>query len=753
MRKNNIKLYLINISIVLFIFIISLYLCKIYPFGKNSIAICDGIYQFEPFLYDYIIKIKKGIFTIYSFNNGLGNPFIFNYIYYLSSPINIIAFLFNSPDAMYLAVIITKIIITSITMTLYAKSKTDNNYYITIATISYTFCSWFITYHFYLSWLDTFMIFPLLIYGLDKLLKEKKHNTYILSLCYLIISNFYFVIPTFLYITIYTIYYLITNKEDRIKTIKKFIIANLITIGITSIFIFICYDTFKRTGLFFDKMNYAYNTNIKQLLSSIIYGNNILLADHYGTAFPNIACNIIITSNIILIFLSDNKIINKIKIFLLIIIIIFIIVNPLSNYILNMFHNIRGLPYRYAFIIVFIEIQLFLTNHNINKDIVERIKIFITLIILFLILLYLNTNKIITNRIFYTNIIIIICYSIYILLYSNNKYHKSLLVLLISLESILSITTFFERFPEDYKKINKYNNTNTSYRLGNNNLYYYYKYSNKFYQYNSNINLYNNQKSINTNTSISYNSISILLKNLGEKTYNNSFIQMKDYNTFVNILFNIKGPNYLEKIYSVNKNIKKVKIENDQIVKNINSIASAISKENNIFNKKEIKANKNGSINYYYNQSFYFIVDNIDNKGIIKNDIYDTPYFYYYSNKYNNNITVYEYNYEKINKIYNSLKDKNIKYKYYNDDLIIGNIKVDKDELIFTSIPYDTNWQIYIDNKKVKPIKLLDSLIGIEVKEGNHKIELKYKYNNYLIPSLISILFLILFIKSNNKIS
>ena len=75
-------------------------------------------------------------------------------------------------------------------------------------------------------------------------------------------------------------------------------------------------------------------------------------------------------------------------------------------------------------------------------------------------------------------------------------------------------------------------------------------------------------------------------------------------------------------------------------------------------------------------------------------------------------------------------------------------INVDKDQIIFTSIPYDTNWDIYIDGKKVKPVKILNSLMGIKAKEGQHIIKLEYKYH-LLIPILISLTsFLVLLLKA-----
>ena len=129
----NIKIYLRNIFLVLFIFLFTLIFSKTSPFGKGILGLSDGISQFKPMLFDFITKFKLGILESYTFNNGLGNPTIFNLLYYLSSPVNLIALLFNKPDYMYLAVILVKMTIATITMTFYVSHKTERKEIITIA--------------------------------------------------------------------------------------------------------------------------------------------------------------------------------------------------------------------------------------------------------------------------------------------------------------------------------------------------------------------------------------------------------------------------------------------------------------------------------------------------------------------------------------------------------------------------------------------------------------------------------------------
>ena len=71
-----------------------------------------------------------------------------------------------------------------------------------------------------------------------------------------------------------------------------------------------------------------------------------------------------------------------------------------------------------------------------------------------------------------------------------------------------------------------------------------------------------------------------------------------------------------------------------------------------------------------------------------------------------------------------------------------GKIESSKDGILFLSIPYDKNFKIYVDGKKVKYYPLLDNaFIGLDIKKGNHKIKLVNKDDNlkwYVLSSLLS---------------
>ena len=151
-----------------------------------------------------------------------------------------------------------------------------------------------------------------------------------------------------------------------------------------------------------------------------------------------------------------------------------------------------------------------------------------------------------------------------------------------------------------------------------------------------------------------------------------------------------------------------------------------------IYNEIILKPIKNDELVNYYKTDFnYYLVQDGEEIYVAKSREFET-------NKKVEQVLIYTLNQKKLQEIYDTLKDKQIKYTSYDDDKLEGNINVSKDEIIFTSIPYDEAWKITIDGEIVKPIKLLDSLIGIEVKEGKHQVTMEYK-NDFSKSIIISI--------------
>ena len=70
----------------------------------------------------------------------------------------------------------------------------------------------------------------------------------------------------------------------------------------------------------------------------------------------------------------------------------------------------------------------------------------------------------------------------------------------------------------------------------------------------------------------------------------------------------------------------------------------------------------------------------------------------------------------------------------------------DDNRVLLTTIPYEDDWKITVDKKKVKAVKALGAMIAIPLSEGEHIIDMRYIPKGLFEGSIISILALIILI-------
>lgn len=100
-----------------------------------------------------------------------------------------------------------------------------------------------------------------------------------------------------------------------------------------------------------------------------------------------------------------------------------------------------------------------------------------------------------------------------------------------------------------------------------------------------------------------------------------------------------------------------------------------------------------------------------------KSDLYiidDAEYIYYLDTE------VYKQAMEK-------LQESSFEITDYTEDHLIGTIHIEEGrETVFTSIPYDEGWNIYLDGEKVEIFESMNSLITFKASAGEHTLEMKY---------------------------
>ncbi len=102
---------------------------------------------------------------------------------------------------------------------------------------------------------------------------------------------------------------------------------------------------------------------------------------------------------------------------------------------------------------------------------------------------------------------------------------------------------------------------------------------------------------------------------------------------------------------------------------------------------------------------------------------------------------------EALNTVYAELSSSQFVIDEYTEDSFEGSIDVAVgDELIYTTIPYDTGWEIKVDGEEVDLIETLGATISFYAEPGTHTLTLEYRPDCVIYGRLISLFGLVIFI-------
>lgn len=75
-----------------------------------------------------------------------------------------------------------------------------------------------------------------------------------------------------------------------------------------------------------------------------------------------------------------------------------------------------------------------------------------------------------------------------------------------------------------------------------------------------------------------------------------------------------------------------------------------------------------------------------------------------------------------------------------------GTISVEENSLLYTSIPYDDNWVVELDGTRIKPVAVMNSMVGLYLEPGTHEVTFTYHNTAFYQGSVISMGALVLFL-------
>ena len=83
-------------------------------------------------------------------------------------------------------------------------------------------------------------------------------------------------------------------------------------------------------------------------------------------------------------------------------------------------------------------------------------------------------------------------------------------------------------------------------------------------------------------------------------------------------------------------------------------------------------------------------------------------------------------NKEKLESAIGNLQKGNLIITDHSDTRIEGTITAEEGQYVFTSIPYDKYWNVYVDGERVETYSTMDTLLSFDIEAGQHEIKMVY---------------------------
>ena len=212
---------------------IGVYLSQgIYWNSDNSPLLGDGFHQYV--IFDVALRnILHGNGSLfYTFTSGLGLNFYALSSYYLGSFLSPLVYFFdltNMPDAVYLTTLLKFGLIGLSTYFSLNKLFQSIPKPLKLAlSTSYALMSFIVSQLEIKTWLDVFILIPLIITGLQLLITEKKFLLYFTSLSILFIQNYYFGYMTALFLIFWYLCQISWDFKTRKSSVLDFVVTSFL---------------------------------------------------------------------------------------------------------------------------------------------------------------------------------------------------------------------------------------------------------------------------------------------------------------------------------------------------------------------------------------------------------------------------------------------------------------------------------------------------------------------------------------------
>lgn len=774
--------FLVPVVVMIIIFIQR----GIFPFGDESFLRTDMYHQYAPFFSEFQHKLQTGGSLLYSWDVGMGVNFSALYAYYLASPLNWLLIICPKNFIIEFMTynIVLKIGLSGLTFAYYLrKNCKTSDFGVAFFGIFYALSGYMAAYSWNIMWLDCILLFPLIMLGLERLVKEKKCFLYCITLGVAILSNYYISIMICIFMVLYFIVLLILEKKksiaDYVCSIVNFAVYSLVAGGLAAVVLLPEIYALQATAS--GKFNFPKDV---QSYFSIFD----MFARHLGNVavetgldhWPNIYCGVAVLI-FFLLYLTCKKIPVREKVVYCGMLLFFYAsfsVNVL-NFIWHGFHYPNSLPCRQSFIYIFLMLYLSYRAYMHLKDISwKNIAIAFMGSVCFVVL----AEKLVEQKhfefyVFYVAIIMLSIYAGLLYLYKQKKMNLNILLILtlgvVSVEAAVNTT------------ITSVTTTSRSSYVGDNKdvaaLMKLIQPADTFYRVEKvtsktkNDGAWMNFPSVSLFSSTASAGLTAFFKDIGCEGNTNAY-SITGSTPLVDSLFSVKYGLYSEPqaeddylsmvgqsgdtyLYDRSDTLPLGFMVDDQFESewklDWNNPALVQNDLCNIIGAQPVLWEADGETN---GNTYRFLPDisgeyyayvsnrNIDEVTVSKGE--DSQKFKNVDRGYllelgyceagaevvvtasqedqKLTMSAYRFDYEGLKFAYNILNRNPFTVTKWMDDEVEGKVTADHGGVLFTTIPYDKGWSVWVDGNKREPKKMFGAFLGIDMTPGDHTVKLKY---------------------------
>lgn len=219
------------------VMLVIFFLKSIFPFGGRSFLYMDMYHQYMPFYSELYGKLQSGGSLAYTWNVGIGSNFLALYTYYLACPLHFLGALV--PKAYILEflsyLVVCKVGLCGLTACLYLQRRfCTHSVSCVIFSCFYALSGFMAAYNWNIMWLDPVILLPLVLLGLELLVKEGRCGLYCVALALSIYTNFYLSIMVCIFLVLYFLA-LFLSERCSVRSLWNFALFSLLAGGMAAV--------------------------------------------------------------------------------------------------------------------------------------------------------------------------------------------------------------------------------------------------------------------------------------------------------------------------------------------------------------------------------------------------------------------------------------------------------------------------------------------------------------------------------------